>query len=128
MVLEESDMAEKMTLISPATIPETPDSPNRLALVLVGLVLALGGGVGFGSMMEFMDSTVHTREDVARISTFPVLGGIPYLVTRKERHHARRRRFGFAVGLVLTVLLTAVSVHLFIQPFDPFFSLIGFAE
>jgi polysaccharide biosynthesis transport protein len=118
MVLEETHMAEKMTLISPATVPQTPDSPNRVALVMVGLVLALGGGVAFGSMAEFMDRTVHTREDMGGVSSVMVLGGIPYLKTQRERRSTRKRRASVAMAVVLGVMLIVVTVHLFVYPLD----------
>jgi polysaccharide biosynthesis transport protein len=128
MVLEESHMAEKMTLISPATVPETPDSPNRVAMFLAGIVLALGGGIGVGSMAEFMDRTVHTMSEVARIGSFHLLGGIPYLTTPRERRVKRQKRISYALGGVLGFILIVLIVHLFVYPLDGLLTQSGIPE
>jgi polysaccharide biosynthesis transport protein len=125
MVLEESDMAEKMTLISPATVPETPDSPNRLALVLVGLVLSLGGGIAFGSLAEFLDRSVYSDREFSELSSVPILAGIPYLNTRREQGAGRRRKILYAFLIAAAVLVLLLGVHLFVEPLDGLLQMTG---
>ena len=47
--LEHDRKAERFTLIEPPQYPEKPASPNRLAIIMAGFVLALVGGVSFGA-------------------------------------------------------------------------------
>ena len=47
--MEESQKAEKFTLIDPAQFPEKPVSPNRLKILIAGLFLGLAGGAGTGT-------------------------------------------------------------------------------
>jgi polysaccharide biosynthesis transport protein len=116
MVLEESDLAEKMTLISPATIPETPYSPNRLLLLFVGLVVAFGGSVGVTTLSELMDNAVHGVEDLEHLTSKPILAGIPYLTTRKERSKKRRRKMLFVALPILGLAIIFAVIHYYITP------------
>ena len=118
LVLEKEQVGEKMTLVAPPIVPEKPSSPNRLALLLIGFVLAIGSGVGVASLAEFMDSAVHSPEELASLTGAPVLAVIPYISTPCELSRHRNRRLatwgGCAVGLILVVS----AVHFLIRPLD----------
>lgn len=75
--LEKEQKGGGFTLIEPARMPENPFKPNRKAIVLISFVLGLGAGIGLASILEFSDNAIHTIDDIAIISRFPVLGEIP---------------------------------------------------
>src|SRR5262249_2323433 len=56
-----------------------PVGPNRSKTILLALVVSLGLGVGLAYLMENMNTTIRTVEDVNRITKLPVLGVIPIL-------------------------------------------------
>jgi uncharacterized protein involved in exopolysaccharide biosynthesis len=116
--LEESRMAEKLTIIDPPILPEKPDRPNRLALLLVGLVLAVGSGVGFGSLTEYMDRSVRSPDTLAEIAGHPVLAVIPYLETPADRSRTLRRRFAVAGSSFGLMAIALVAVHYLYGPLD----------
>ncbi|MFW6323826.1 MAG: lipopolysaccharide biosynthesis protein [Desulfovibrionales bacterium] len=121
-VLEERSMAEKLTLLSPAVVPEKPSKPNRPALLLIGLVLAMSAGVGFGSMAEYMDNTATRPEQLSMAAGgMPVLSVIPYLETSEERQVRSRNMVYFSGGSVAAVVMFFVSVHYLIRPLDVIF-------
>jgi hypothetical protein len=50
------------------------------AIVLLGLLGGLALGVGFASLLEFLDHTVRNEEEFAhRYPNLPILGSIPNL-------------------------------------------------
>jgi uncharacterized protein involved in exopolysaccharide biosynthesis len=106
--LEEGRMAEKFTLIAPATTPLEPYKPNRLAIVLLGLVLAVGSGIGYGSLSEYMDHSVHTADELAKIAGHKVLTVIPYWETSQDIT-SKRRRLWALVGSTIAIAVIGVA-------------------
>jgi polysaccharide chain length determinant protein (PEP-CTERM system associated) len=116
--LEESRMGEKFTLVDPPITPEKPDRPNRLAILLIGLVLATGAGVGFGSMAEFMDRSVRGADELAQVAGHPVLAVIPYLETPEDRAKKLKKRW-ILVGTSVGVMVLGLAViHFWFGPLD----------
>jgi tyrosine-protein kinase Etk/Wzc len=65
-----------------AILPSEPVKPRTLLNLLLGVVLGGMLGVGIAFLREYMDETVHTREDVqAAAGGAPVLGMIPRIRT-----------------------------------------------
>jgi hypothetical protein len=53
--LEEKQRGERFSVIKPASLPDRSKSPNRPAILLIGLVLAMMSGIGYASLAEVMD-------------------------------------------------------------------------
>ena len=66
--LEQHQAGEKFTVIDPPQLPERPIKPNRLAIVLIGVVLGTGVGIGAAALAEISDSTICIPADVKRIT------------------------------------------------------------
>ena len=109
--LEESRMGEKFTLVRPATTPETPYKPNRLAIILLGVVLAAGSGLGVGSVAEYMDHSVHTADELAEIAGHKVLTVIPYWETSQDLTNKRRRVWALIGSTIALVVIGAAAVN-----------------
>jgi len=60
-----------------ATPANAPSSPNKAFNLIVGAVLGLAFGLGLAFMIEFMDTSVKSIEDVERFLGVPVLAVIP---------------------------------------------------
>jgi uncharacterized protein involved in exopolysaccharide biosynthesis len=114
--LEESRMGEKFALGQPATTPSKPFKPNRLAIVLLGVVLAAGAGLGTGSLSEYMDHSVHTADELARVAGHKVLAVIPYWETAHEISHKRKRLWALVGGGVAIVVVCLVGLNLLFKP------------
>jgi polysaccharide biosynthesis transport protein len=69
--------ANNVFVVEKAALPQSPSSP-RLARTLM-ISLALGAMAGFGSayLLEQLDDTVRTPEDLERVTGLPTLGIIP---------------------------------------------------
>ncbi len=58
-------------------LPAAPSSPNVTINLAVGAVAGILLGIGLALLLEFMDTSVKTMEDVERALQVPVLGIIP---------------------------------------------------
>ncbi len=58
-------------------LPVAPSSPNVTINLAVGAVAGILLGIGLALLLEFMDTSVKTMEDVERALQVPVLGIIP---------------------------------------------------
>ena len=77
--LEKEQRGERYSVLEPPELPDTPHRPNRPAFLLLGLVLGLGGGIGYASLAEYMDRTIRGVRGVAGLLRAPPLAVIPYI-------------------------------------------------
>ncbi|MCP3420929.1 polysaccharide biosynthesis tyrosine autokinase [Nocardioides pinisoli] len=72
----ETTAVVKATLIDDAQIPASPVSPQPLRNLALAGVLGLLLGVGLAVARELLDTSVKGADDIAEITTAPVLGNI----------------------------------------------------
>ncbi|UVT14490.1 MAG: lipopolysaccharide biosynthesis protein [Nitrospira sp.] len=116
--LEVQRKGERFSLIDPPSIPEKPFKPNRLAIVLLGFILAVGGGIGAGAAVESLDHSIRTPEQLVALTQHFPLAVIPFMPNEEDvsRVRLRRRLFQSAgIGAVATILLV---LHFFVVPLD----------
>jgi capsular exopolysaccharide synthesis family protein len=66
-----------ISIVDYAIAPEGPIGPNRTRTVFIALFLALGLGVGLALLLEYLDDTVHSTDEVERLLHLPALAVIP---------------------------------------------------
>jgi capsular exopolysaccharide synthesis family protein len=59
--------------------PRTPIGPNRLQGILLAFVFSFGFGVCLAVMLEYLDDSVRSSEDVSKVLRLPTLATIPAL-------------------------------------------------
>lgn len=106
--LESEAKGERYTLIRKARTPTKPDSPNRLGIVLLGMVLGGGLAVGLAAFRESADPTVRSSHDITDISDLSVIGSIPSMLNMTERR--RFRLFWSSVAGIYAVGTVVVAI------------------
>jgi len=77
--LEKRWKGEGFRILDPANLPEKPDSPRRLRILLLGAMLGLLVGLGAAITAEALDRTVKDAEQLHSLLPYPILARIPHL-------------------------------------------------
>ncbi|HAT4309013.1 TPA: capsular biosynthesis protein [Clostridium perfringens] len=64
-------------IIQKAQLPEHPVSPNKKLNILIAFVLGLMVGVGVVLLLEYLDNTFKSREELEKTLELPIIGTIP---------------------------------------------------
>lgn len=120
--LEKEQMGERFVVLEPPRVPQKPVKPNRLAIMLVGLVLGSGAGAGLAALREFTDDAVRNPDYLAAASQFPVLTGIPCITTKKDISRRRWKRIGVTVGAVGVIVAGVLVFHFMVMDLNIFWA------
>lgn len=72
-----TEKASDITVATYSRLPKVPIGPPRLRNILIALLLSLVAGVGLAFLLDFLDDTVNSMEDVDRYIHLPALALIP---------------------------------------------------
>lgn len=67
-------------VIEEVVVPENPVSPNKKMNIAIAFILGLMVSVGLCFLLEFMDNTFKSKEQLEREIDIPVLGTIPNII------------------------------------------------
>ncbi len=73
----QGDQGSEVNIESYSRIPRSPVGPPRLRNVMIALVLSLVAGIGLAFLLDFLDDTVKSLDDVDRYVHLPALAMIP---------------------------------------------------
>jgi len=94
---------ENVAVVDPALVPASPIKPRPLMNIAIAAVLGAMGALGLAFLLEYLDTTIKSPEDVAARLGLPVLGVIPVIdagkvpVPSEGRSRSRRTRSAEAV-------------------------------
>ena len=114
--MERKQKGEQFQIVDRANIPQHPVAPNRQRILLIGLFLGIGGGIGLAFLLDNLDKSFKSNEDLVGYSNVRLLAVLPTVATRGSVLEHRQARamvivasFGaLVVGLVLVRYLGAL--------------------
>lgn len=71
-------------VVEEASRPKSPSGPNKMRMATTALVLGLLLGIGLVFLIEQIDDTVRTPEDLENFLGIPVLGFVPDIAARRN--------------------------------------------
>jgi polysaccharide biosynthesis transport protein len=116
--LEVQRKGERFSLIDPPSLPEKPAKPNRFAIILLGCILALAGGIGSCAAAESLDHSVRTPEQLAQLTQLFPLAVVPFMPNEQDLFQAMKRRRLLRIAGVGALVTTLWLMHLFLMPLD----------
>ena len=114
-LIKESEKIEEVSIVRPATEPDTPVGAEALNTVLVGALLGLSLGLVLAFVQETLDTSIGTIEDVEAYLEVPVLGVVPHI----DAHETVQRLLERRPALAQVDPEALLSHALLIVHFDP---------
>ncbi|KAA1189967.1 hypothetical protein F0M18_12900 [Pseudohalioglobus sediminis] len=115
MNLEQEQKGEHFAVIEPPALPQDPVSPNRPAIIFLGMIVAIGLGGGLVVLREVTDSAIHgVRQLTLEMGEAPLVA-IPYIENDIDIMNRRRTWTIAIVALAATVLVVSFTTYSFIQ-------------
>jgi polysaccharide biosynthesis transport protein len=120
-IAQEMDLAERgerFRINHPAYVPDKPLKPNRLLIILMGLVLGTGASVLLAAVSESLDSTIKTPDDMEEVLGVPLLATVSLYDSPREKRMRRLRGAMLTASMIVIILLCSVVVDRFVMPLD----------
>jgi polysaccharide chain length determinant protein (PEP-CTERM system associated) len=83
---EQDQEGERMALLNPADLPDSPSFPNRLLFAGGGLGAGLVLGLGLAFWLEFRERCIRTEADAEAALGLPILVSIPWVLQVKPEN------------------------------------------
>jgi len=73
-----SSVPDNIKISSRAVVPTTPIGPDRNRNILVAFLVSLIGGIGLAFLLDYLDDSIRTSDDISRNLGLPTLALIPH--------------------------------------------------
>lgn len=110
--LERTQKGEQFTLLDKAPVPRKPFKPDIQKKLMMGLMLALGSGLGLAFLREYLDPAFWTQKEVESMLQLPVLVSIPIIQTDGEKRWSMCKKT--ATVCILVVMSSTLLFALFV--------------
>ncbi|MFZ0750270.1 MAG: polysaccharide biosynthesis tyrosine autokinase, partial [Pyrinomonadaceae bacterium] len=80
-----SDGGTNVSIASKSRVPHAPVGPARLRSIIIAFLLSLMAGVGLAFLLDFLDDSVKSMDDIDRYIHLPALALIPAARSEKGR-------------------------------------------
>ena len=108
--MEGKEKGTRFSITSSAYLPEEPSKPNRLMIIVLSFLLAIGISSGFAVFRENFDDSIRTPNQLKELTNVPVFSAISYIETSEEKRQRRKKNLIWAgvalscIGIILLII------------------------
>ena len=97
---------DNIKIAANAVAPTTPIGPQRGRNILVAFLISLGAGIGLAFLMDYLDDSVKSSDDIGRHLGLPTLALIPHhsIADKRKLSLAPKNGNGFAAATAMITL------------------------
>ncbi len=81
--------SSNIRIVDPALIPNGPSRPNKTRNIMLSVMVGLLGGIGLALLLEYLDNTVKTPDDIETLTRLPSLAVVPALSNTNGKGQGR---------------------------------------
>jgi len=107
--LERRQLGEQFRVLEQAFVAPEPTAPNRVLILILGVLFGGMVGVGAGVILETLDTSPHDARQLQTRSQLPVLASIPEIWLESDRVLRRRARVRTALATLGVVAFALVG-------------------
>jgi polysaccharide chain length determinant protein (PEP-CTERM system associated) len=112
--LERRQQGQRFRIIDPPSLPTRPTSPPRVKISLAGLAAAVAVGLALAFLVETGDHSLRDEQELSRVFAFPLMLGIPTMLSKvEERRRSRRAVLEWLGGTILCLLICATEFYVY---------------
>ena len=108
--MEKKQKGEQFKVIDSAKIPIYPVDPDIKKIFLMVLALGLGLGGGLAYLVEMMDTSYRSPDEIQKQLKLPILVSIPYRHTELEIRGRKRKEILKAAGVAAGFAVSVVAI------------------
>ncbi len=80
-----SGRPDNIKIQNKAVTPTAPTGPQRTRNIFIAMMLSLAAGIGLAFLLDYLDDSVRTSDDVSRHLGLPTLALIPHYLNNEKR-------------------------------------------
>src|SRR4030067_1525874 len=116
--MEVQDKGTTFRIVDPAILPTRPVSPNRVLLILIGIVAGAAAGVGVVLLSDYLDNSIRDIDTLKSELGLQVLAVIPKITTDDDiKKEQRLDRRVYAISLTYLTIIGGIFIREIIVSF-----------
>jgi len=106
--LERRQIGEQFRILDPARLPARPYSPNRPRYYTLGILGGIAIGLLLAALMEYLDRSMRSEEDIRAALNLSVLAAIPLIEGRSIKRRSRAVAVSLSAAAAAIIAVAAV--------------------
>ncbi len=90
--ISEADRVQTAFIVTPATVPSSPIKPNFVNNISLGVFVGIILGLIFAFIVEHLDTSIATIEEVETFLGLPVIGVIPHIQPKDIKKTFKKKK------------------------------------